>query len=285
MQKFICQKENGHMGMTIDFTGKTVLVTGGGRGLGRDMALLFAECGADVMVAGRGLAACEKTAADIQALGVKGSYHLCDVSKSVEVESLIRDTLEFGGGKLDVIVHAAGVQSIDDLLLTSDEEISKVLSINVGGTANIIKHGLPVLQKQRFGNMVIISSIAARDGGPENQIYCASKAAVTSLIQSASKMAAPYGIRVNGILPGIIYTDMWDDILTGRAHKGDPADTREVSDEEKKALWEEALKVIPLGRAQKPRDISYSTAFLASDYAGEISGQCLCIDGGQTSGR
>ena len=258
MQKFICQKENRHMGMTIDFTGKTVLVTGGGRGLGRDMALLFAECGADVMVAGRGLAACEKTAADIQALGVKGAYHLCDVSKSVEVESLIRDTLEFGGGKLDVIVHAAGVQSIDDLLLTSDEEISKVLTINVGGTANIIKHGLPVLQKQRFGNMVIISSIAARDGGPENQIYCASKAAVTSLIQSASKMAA---------------------------HKGDPADTREVSDEEKKALWEEALKVIPLGRAQKPRDISYSTAFLASDYAGEISGQCLCIDGGQTSGR
>ena len=93
--------------------------------------------------------------------------------------------------------------------------------------------------------MVIISSIAARDGGPANQIYCASKAAVTSLIQSASKMAAPYGVRVNGILPGIIYTDMWDDILTGRAHNGAPNDSRPMSEEEKRILWEEGRHRFP----------------------------------------
>lgn len=75
------------------------------------------------------------------------------------------------------------------------------------------------------------------------------------------------------------------DILIGRAHNGDPHDTREVSEEEKKRLWKEALEVIPLGRAQTPRDISWSTAFIASDYAREITGQCLCVDGGQTSGR
>ena len=273
------------MGMTIDFTGKTVLVTGGGRGLGKDMALLFAECGAKVMIAGRGISHLEKTAEEINAKGSCCAWKACDVSKSAEVEALVKEAVELGGGRLDVVVHAAGVQSIDDLLLTTDEEVAKVMAINVGGTANIIKYALPVLQEQKAGNMVIISSIAARDGGPANQIYCASKAAVTSLIQSASKMAAPYGVRVNGILPGIIYTDMWDDILIGRAHNGDPADTREVSEEEKKQLWEEALKVIPLGRAQQPRDISWSTAFLASDFAGEITGQCLCIDGGQTSGR
>lgn len=273
------------MGMTIDFSGKTVLVTGGGRGLGKDMALLFAECGAYVMAAGRSVSHLEKTVEEIRSLGVKGDYRACDVSRSDDVEALVRDTVAFGGGRLDVVVHAAGVQSIDDLLLTTDEEIAKVMAVNVGGTANIIKHALPVLEEQKAGNMVIISSIAARDGGPANQIYCASKAAVTSLIQSAAKMAAPYGVRVNGILPGIIYTDMWDDILTGRAHNGDPSDTRPVSEEEKKELWEEALKVIPLGRAQKPRDISWSTAFMASDFAGEITGQCLCIDGGQTSGR
>ena len=273
------------MGMTIDFAGKTVLVTGGGRGLGKDMALLFAECGANVMVAGRGVSHLEKTVEEISALHVKGAFKACDVSKSEDVEALIRETLAFGEGKLDVVVHAAGVQSIDDLLLTSDEEIAKVMATNVGGTANIIKYALPVMKERKAGNLVIISSIAARDGGPENQIYCASKAAVTSLIQSAAKMAAPYGVRVNGILPGIIYTDMWDDILTGRAHKGNPNDTREVSAEEKKQLWEEALKVIPLGRAQTPRDISWSTAFIASDFAREITGQCLCVDGGQTSGR
>ena len=118
----------------------------------------------------------------------------------------------------------------------------------MGGTANLIKHVLPVMEKQKTGNMVLISSIAARDGGPANQIYCASKAVVTSLIQSAAKMAAPYGVRVNGILPGIIYTDMWDDTLIGRAHNGDPHDTREVDEEEKARLWKEALEVIPLLR-------------------------------------
>ena len=272
------------MSMTIDFSGKTVLVTGGGRGLGKDMALLFAECGARVMIAGRGVSYLEKTVSEINDLGAKGSYLACDVSKSDDVKALVTAAVEFGRGRLDVVVHAAGVQSIDDLLLTTDEEIAKVMAINVGGTANIIKHALPVLQKQKAGNMVIISSIAARDGGPANQIYCASKAAVTSLIQSASKMAAPSGVRVNGILPGIIYTDMWDDILIGRAHNGDPGDTREVSEDEKKRLWKEALEEIPLGRAQQPRDISWSTAFMASDFASEITGQCLCIDGGMTSG-
>ena len=273
------------MSMTIDFTGKTILVTGGGRGLGKDMALLFAECGANVMVAGRGASHLEKAVEEIDSLGVKVACRVCDVSRSEEVKKLVKDTVEFGSGRLDVVVHAAGIQSIDDLLLTTDEEIAKVMAINVGGTANIIKHALPVLESQKSGNMVIISSIAARDGGPANQIYCASKAAVTSLIQSASKMAAPFGVRVNGILPGIIYTDMWDDILLGRALNGDPNDTRPVSEEEKKRLWEEAVKVIPLGRAQKPRDISWSTAFLASDFAREITGQCLCIDGGMTSGN
>ena len=209
-----------------------------------------------------------------------------------DIHSLVSEVLEgHGGGQLE----EGGVErlkegtlvfhEIDDLLLTTDEEIAKVMAVNVGGTANIIKHALPVLESQKSGNMVIISSITARDGGPANQIYCASKAAVTSLIQSASKMAAPFGVRVNGILPGIIYTDMWDDILLGRAHNGDPNDTRPVSEEEKKRLWEEAVKVIPLGRAQKPRDISWSTAFLASDFAREITGQCLCIDGGMTSGN
>lgn len=225
------------MGMIIDFTGKTVLVTGGGRGLGKDMALLFAECGAKVMIAGRGISHLEQTMEEICATGAQGLYRACDVSKSEDVEALVKDAVAFDGGKLDVVVHAAGVQPIDDLLLTSDEEIAKVMAVNVGGTANIIKYALPLMYAQQSGNMVIISSIAARDSGPANQIYCASKAAVTSLIQSAAKMAAPYGVRVNGILPGIIYTDMWDDILVGRAHNGDPGDTREVSVLRNDTFW------------------------------------------------
>ena len=82
--------------------------------------------------------------------------------QSGDVEALVKEAVELGGGRLDVVVHAAGVQSIDDLLLTTDEEVAKVMAINVGGTANIIKYALSVLQGQKAGNMVIISSIAAR---------------------------------------------------------------------------------------------------------------------------
>ena len=86
------------MGMTIDFTGKTVLVTGGGRGLGKDMALLFAECGAKVMIAGRGISHLEKTAEEINAKGSCCAWKACDVSKSAEVEALVKEAVELGGG-------------------------------------------------------------------------------------------------------------------------------------------------------------------------------------------
>ena len=164
--------------------GKTVLVTGGGRGLGKDMALLFAECGADVMIAGRGISHLEKTVSEIRSTGAGGEYCVCDVSRSDDVEALVKAAAAFGKGKLDIVVHAAGVQSIDDLLLTTDEEIAKVMAVNVGGTANIIKHALPVLQKDILwacaeavrpgGLLVINSSIIDRKAVRDDidVIYC-----------------------------------------------------------------------------------------------------------------
>ena len=140
------------MSMIIGFSGKTVLVTGGGRGLGKDMSLLFAECGADVMVAGRGVSSLEKTVEEIRVLGVRGACKACDVSKSDEVAALVEEALDFGGGCLDVAVNAAGIQSIDDLLLTTDEEIAKVMAVNVGGTANLIKHDDECQRKHEPGH-------------------------------------------------------------------------------------------------------------------------------------
>lgn len=274
------------MGMDIDFTGKTVLITGAGRGLGRDMALQFADCGADVYLGNRkeeqGLAVVK----EIEAMGRRAGFTRCDVSKEEDVAKLVADAVEFAGGKLDVIVNAAGVMSVEDLMYTSDPEIERVLDVNVVGPANMIKHGLKVLEDQRHGNMIIVSSIAARDGGDMLQIYNASKAAASSLVQSAAKMAAPYGVRVNGILPGIIRTAMWDQILDGMAHGWNPADTSEVTPEKRDELWEKSVQaMIPLGHAQTGKDIAYATVFMASDFASEITGECLAIDGGTTSGR
>ena len=123
------------MGMIIDFTGKTVLVTGGGRGLGKDMALLFAECGAKVMIAGRGISHLEQTMEEICATGAQGLYRACDVSKSEDVEALVKDAVALGGGKLDVVVHAAGVPV--PLQLAVAPSALRVIGTAVGHTISL----------------------------------------------------------------------------------------------------------------------------------------------------
>lgn len=274
------------MGMTIDFSGKTVLVTGAGRGLGRDMALQFADCGADVYMGNRKEDQGLSVVREIEAMGRRAGFTKCDVSNEEDVAKLVSDAVDFGNGTLDVIVNAAGVMSVEDLMYTSDPEMERVLNINVVGPANVLKHGLKVMKAQHHGNIIIVSSIAGRDGGSMLQIYSASKAAATSLVQSGAKMGAPYGVRVNGILPGIIRTAMWDQILDGMARGWDPANTQEVTPEKRDELWEKSVaSMIPVGHAQTGKDIAYATVFMASDYASEITGECLAIDGGTTSGR
>ena len=271
------------MGMNIDFTGKTVLVTGAGRGLGKAMALLFADCGANVYLGNRKEDQGMETVREIEAKGRKAGFTRCDVAKEEDVERLVNDAVAFGNGKLDVFVNAAGVITLQDLMYASDEEHKRVLDINVIGTANALKYGLKVMEKQKSGNIVTVSSIAGRQGLPMLQMYCASKAAVISLTQSAAKMAAPYGVRVNSIAPGIIRTAMWEEILDGMGTGFNPANKNTTTAEEREAMWKNSIEsMIPLGRPQKEEDIAYATVFIASSFASEITGQVLTIDGGNT---
>ncbi len=271
------------MALTLDFTGKTVLVTGAGRGLGKAMALAFADCGADVYLGNRKEEQGLETVKEIEAMGRRAGFSKCDVAKEEDVKKLVEDAVAFGGGKLDVFVNAAGVMSIEDMMYTTDDEIRRVLDINVIGTMNCMKHGLPVLEAQKSGNLVTVSSIAGRGGNGMLQAYGASKAAVISLTQSAAKMAAPYGVRVNSIAPGIIRTAMWEEILEGMGRGWDPNNKKEITAEEREALWQRSVAaMIPLGHAQQAEDIANATVFIASDLAKEITGQVLTIDGGTT---
>lgn len=280
---FLLKKEVCRMGLSIDFTGKTVLVTGAGRGLGKAMALTFAQAGADVYLGNRKEDQGMETVKEIEAMGRKSGFTRCDVAKEEDVKKLLHDAVDFGGGKLDVFVNAAGVISIEDVMYTSDEEVKRLFDINVLGTIHALKHGLSVMEKQKHGNIVTVSSIAGRGGMAMLQAYCASKASVISLTQSAAKMAAPYGVRVNSIAPGIIRTSMWEEILDGMAHGWNPDDKRELSPEEREKLWNASVQgMIPMGHAQQPEDIAWATAFIASDLAREITGQVLAIDGGTT---
>lgn len=271
------------MGISIDFTGKTVLVTGAGRGLGKAMALTFAEAGADVYLGNRKEDQGMQTVKEIQAMGRRSGFTKCDVAKEEDVKKLLEDAKAFGGGTLDVFVNAAGVISIEDLLYTGDAEVKRLFDINVLGTVHALKHAVPMMEEQKSGNIITVSSIAGRGGMGMLQAYCASKAAVISLTQSAAKMAAPHGVRVNSIAPGIIRTSMWEEILDGMAHGWNPEDKRDLTEEEREVLWNESVKnMIPMGHAQQPEDIAWATAFLASDLAREITGQVLTIDGGTT---
>ena len=272
------------MSIASDLAGKTALVTGGGRGLGKAVALAFAEAGADVYIGNRKKEEGNQTVSEIVNMGRRSGFSRCDVSVDADVKHLVEDAVEFGSGTLNCLVNVAGVISTDDFMLTTDEEIRRIFDINVIGTQHVLKYGLQVMQKQGFGNIETFSSIAGRGGMGMLPMYCATKAAVINMTQSAAKNAAPYGIRVNSIAPGIIRTNMWEEILDGMANGGDPKSRRkDVSEEEREALWQDSVKsLIPLGRAQKPEDIAYAAVFIASDLAREITGQVIAIDGGTT---
>lgn len=272
------------MAMKVDFSGKTVLVTGAGRGLGKAMALIFADCGADVYLGNRKENEGMETVREIEAMGRRAGFTKCDVSKAEDVENLVRDAVAFGGGKLDVLVNAAGVVSTEDLMVIKDDEVKRLFDINVLGTSHVLQTGLKQMMAQKSGNIVTVSSIAGRTNMGLLQHYCASKAAVISLTQAGAKAGAPYHVRVNSIAPGIIRTSMWEEILDGMASGWNGKEgAKTQTPEQREQNWQNSVKqFIPLGHAQQPEDIAWATAFIASDYAREITGQVLTIDGGTT---
>lgn len=270
--------------MQIDFTGKKVLVTGGGRGLGKAIALLLAQCGADVCIGNRKRDQGEQTVREIEALGRKALFCPCDVAEESDVRKLIDEAFSFAGGKLDSILHVAGITLTQDFLVASDEEIRHLFDVNVMGTSHILRFGLKRMIEQGEGNIVTFSSIAGRENPGRLQHYGASKAAVISLTQGAAKAGAPYGVRVNCIAPGIIRTEIWEEVLDGMASGWNGKEGAKLqTPEEREQMWQSYIRTrIPLGRAQEPEDVAWATAFLASDLAKNITGQVLAVDGGIT---
>lgn len=272
------------MPMTIDFSGKTILVVGAGRGIGKEIALTFADCGADVVLGDYNAKNGEQAAKEIRDMGKRALFVPCNVVKREDVENLVEEAVKFGGGAVDVIVNAAGVASSQDTINISDEEFHRIISINLMGAAHVFRAGLRHMTDRRQGNMIVLSSVAGRTGGKTMTIYSASKAATINLMQAAAKTGAPYGVRVNSIAPGYVRTEIWEPILdgisngfTGQAHpEGYTEERREID-------YENQIKnKVPLGRTQTSKDIAWAAVFLASDHAKEITGQVLAVDGGST---
>ncbi|MCM3746043.1 3-oxoacyl-[acyl-carrier-protein] reductase [Paenibacillus pasadenensis] len=246
--------------MFADLTGKTALVTGASRGIGRAIAVALAEAGADVAVNYSGSeAAAAETAAAVEALGRKALILKGDVGKSAEFEGLVKSVLD-AWGKLDILVNNAGITRDNLIMRMKEEEFDQVIETNLKGVFNGIKAVSRPMMKQRSGRIINISSVVGALGNPGQANYVAAKAGVIGLTKSSARELSSRGITVNCIAPGFIETDMTD----------------KLPEESRQSL----LGGIPLARLGKPEDIAAAVRFLASDAAAYMTGQTVHVDGG-----
>lgn len=244
----------------MNLEGKSALVTGASRGIGREIALELARQGANVAVNFSGSEAKANEVVDeIKALGREAFTVKCDVSNSEEVAAMVKGTIDTFG-KLDILVNNAGITKDNLLMRMKEEEWDDVININLKGVFLCTKAVTRQMMKQRVGRIINIASVVGVSGNPGQANYVAAKAGVIGLTKTTAKELASRNITVNAIAPGFITTDMTD----------------KLSEEVKT----EMLKQIPLARLGEPKDIAKMTAFLASDDSSYITGQTLHINGG-----
>lgn len=238
--------------------GKTAMVTGGSRGIGKAIALKLAENGANVAVIYAGNeAAAKETCQQAAEMGVEAIAYCCDVSNLAAVkETISQITKELGG--VDILVNNAGITKDNLVLSMKEADFDSVLDINLKGSFNTIKCCYSGFLKKKAGRIINISSVSGITGNAGQSNYSASKAGVIGLTKSVARELASRGICCNAIAPGYIETEM----------------TAEFT--EKEAL----MKAIPLGHMGKPEDIAELAAFLASDKAKYITGEVIRVDGG-----
>lgn len=241
-------------------TGKVALVTGASRGIGSEIARTLAAKGATVIVNYNGSAAkAAEVVAEIEAAGGKAEAIQCNVADFAQAGEMISGIIK-QYGSLDILVNNAGITRDGLVMKMSEEDFDAVLSTNLKGAFNCIRHSARQMIKQRGGRIVNISSISGIRGNAGQVNYSASKAGIIGLTKAAARELASRGITANAVAPGLIVTEMTD----------------ALSDEMK----EKMLENIPLRRYGTTKDIANAVAFLASDEAGYITGQVLSVDGG-----
>ncbi len=257
--------------------GRSAIVTGAGRGIGRGIALALARDGAEVAIGDINGASAEAVAREVRELGRRALALECDVGTRTGARRLIEAAIK-AFGKVDILVNNAGVVGApgwQERPIPSDEDWAEVLRVNLMSRVYCSGAIAPHMKERRYGKIVNIASIGGLQGGPTIPHYCASKAADINYTQSLALMLAPWSINVNAILPGVLYTDMLKGIYEQRK-AGDAARAGVGTDQ----IYRETEQRIPMGRGQTPEDIGNLASFLASDLARNITAQAIDVDGG-----
>lgn len=239
---------------------RIALVTGAGRGIGRQIALKLAEQGITVIVNYNGSKeAAESVVNNIKESGGKAAAVKCNVADYKETEEMIASIVkEFG--RLDILVNNAGITADNLMVRMTEEDFDKVININLKGAFNTIKHVNRQMIKQRYGRIVNISSVVGVTGNAGQANYAASKAGIIGLTKSAARELASRNITVNAVAPGFIQTEMTDKLS--------------------ESVKEQMQSQIPLKRLGTTEDIAAAVAFLISEDASYITGQVIEVNGG-----
>ena len=240
--------------------GKTAVVTGASRGIGRAIAVKLARLGANVVVNYRNsVEAVQEVVKEIEALGAKALAVQCDISSYSDAENMMKKCIE-EFGSLDILVNNAGITKDGLLMRMKEEDFDSVIDINLKGAFNCTRHVSAIMLKQRSGRIINISSVSGLTGNAGQVNYSSAKAGILGMTKAVAKELASRNVTCNAVAPGYIQTDMTD----------------VLSDKVKDTI----MNTIPLKRLGNPEDVANAVAFLASEEASYITGQIINVDGG-----